>query len=187
MVREEMYYKIQACKQMGYSIRGTAREIDIDRKTIQKYWNMSAADYLKYLSKSTSRTKILDAYCTDITSRLEEYPEITSAIIFDQLREEHSNFKPSYRSVRLYVARLREELGIPNKAMLRQYGEVAELPPGKQAQVDMGQKQMINAFDKRVKVYIFAMVLSHSRKKFVYFQDRPFNAEDFIMAHDLAF
>ena len=31
------------------------------------------------------------------------------------------------------------------------------------------------------------MVMSLSRKKFVYFQDKPFTAEDFIKAHDMAF
>jgi len=30
-------------------------------------------------------------------------------------------------------------------------------------------------------------IMSHSRKKFVYFQDRPYKAADFIEAHDMAF
>jgi transposase len=187
MVREKMYYKIQAYKQMGYTIRGCAREIDFDRKTIRKYWEMTAAEYLAYLSSSSVRTKLLNAYREEIVLKLESYPNITSAIIFDRLKEAHEDFKPSYRSVRLYVSRLREELGIPTQVAIRQYLEVAELPPGKQAQIDMGQMNMTNPFGKKIKLYIFAMVLAHSRKKFVYFQDHPFNAEDFIMAHDLAF
>jgi transposase len=187
MMREEMYYKIQAYKQMGYTIRGCAREIDIDRKTIRKYWDMTAAGYLEYLSSGSVRTKLLDGYKEEIIVKLEAFPNITSAIVFDQLKEAHAGFKPSYRSVRLYVSRLREELGIPTQTKIRQYQEVAEQLPGKQAQVDMGQMYMLSAFGKKIKLYIFAMVLAHSRKKFVCFQDRPFNAEDFIMAHDLAF
>jgi transposase len=187
MVREEMYYKIQAYRQMGYTIRGCAREIDIDRKTIRKYWDMTPADYLGYLSSSSVKTKLLDGYREEIIVKLETYPNITSAIVFDQLKEAHVDFKPSYRSVRLYVSRLREELGIPTKTKIRQYQEVAEQPAGKQAQVDMGQMSMQNAFGKKVKLYIFAMVLAYCRKKFVFFQDHPFNTEDFIMAHDLAF
>ena len=31
------------------------------------------------------------------------------------------------------------------------------------------------------------MVMSMSRKKFVYFQDHPFSASEFVEAHDLAF
>jgi hypothetical protein len=64
---------------------------------------------------------------------------------------------------------------------------VAELPMGFQAQVDMGEKAMRDFYGKSVKVYIFAMVLSHCRKKFVYFQDHRFNAQEFVAAHDLAF
>lgn len=187
MMREDMYEKICAHRQIGYSMRQAADELGIDRKTIAKYWNMTPKEYVAYLAKSATRTKGLDKYRAEITVMLDMYPNITAAIVFDRLREQHDDFKPSYRSVRLYVAKIREELGIPKQSTIRQYQEVAELPPGFQAQVDMGQKQMNNAYGKRVKVYIFAMVLSHCRKKFVCFQDKPFSAKDFIMAHDLAF
>jgi transposase len=129
----------------------------------------------------------LDPYYEEIVAELETYHNITSAIIYDHLRERHENFRPSYRSVRLYVTVLREELGIPTEVRIRQYTEVSEQPAGFQAQVDMGQKVMTDAFGKKVKVFIFAMVMSLSRKKFVYFQDHPFNAQEFVEAHDLAF
>ena len=47
------------------------------------------------------------------------------------------------------------------------------------------RKKPINHFFSRP--YIFAIVLSHSRKKFVFFQDHKFNAREFVFAHDLAF
>jgi Transposase and inactivated derivatives len=187
MVREEMYNKIQSYRQMGYSIRKCAREADIDRKTVQKYWNMGQDEYVKYMSKCCERTKILDPYKSEITTLLETWPNITSAIIHDRLRENHENFKPSYRSISMYVSAMREALGIPNELKVRQYAEVAELPAGHQAQVDMGQKVMKNMFNKSVRIYIFAMIMSHSRKKFVCFQEQPYTARDFIEAHDLAF
>jgi transposase len=46
---------------------------------------------------------------------------------------------------------------------------------------------MEDMYGKKVKVYIFAMVLSFSRKKYIYLQDKPFTAESFVMAHDMAF
>jgi transposase len=61
---------------------------------------------------------------------------------------------------------------------IRQYNEAAEMGPGLQAQVDMWKKR---------EVYIYAMVMSNTRKKYVYFQDRKFTAEPFVKAHDLAF
>jgi transposase len=58
---------------------------------------------------------------------------------------------------------------------------------GEQAQVDMGQKELVDPYGKRVRIYIFCMVMSCSRYKFCCFLDRPFKAEDFVKAHDLAF
>ena len=182
-----MYSKIQSYKQMGYSIRRTAREADIDRKTVRKYWHMPQDEYVRYMAECCTRTKILDPYKKEISTLLETWPNITSAIIHDRLRENHVDFAPSYRSVSTYVTAMREILGIPTGLTLRQYSEVAQLPPGHQAQVDMGQKVMKNMFGKSVRIYIFAMVMSHSRKKFVYFQDHPFNAKEFVEAHDCAF
>ncbi|MDR0325542.1 MAG: IS21 family transposase [Oscillospiraceae bacterium] len=188
MVGTSMYTEIQKRRALGYSKRRCARELEIDKKTVGKYWEMSEEEYAQCVVEAKRRTRTLDPYREFIVSRLEEYPESTSAIIEDNLREEFKKgFNASYRSVRLYVAMLREELGIPKPVSIRQYCEVEEQPLGFQTQVDMGQKMMTDMYGKRVKVYIFAMVMSASRMKFVCFQDRPFNAQAFIEAHDLAF
>ena len=188
MVGTDMYVDIQERRALGYSKRRCARELEIDKKTVRKYWEMSEEDYAQCVIDAKRRTRILDPYRDYIVGRLEKHPEITSAIIEDNLRENFkSEFTASYRSVRLYVAMLREELGIPTPIKIRQYCEVEEMPLGFQAQVDMGQKTMTDMYGKRVKIYIFAMVMSASRQKFVYFQDHPFSARDFIEAHDLAF
>ena len=187
MVREAMYNEIQAYRQMGYSKRKVSRELDIDRKTVQKYWEMRQDEYTRYMAQCCDRAKILAPYRQEITQLLEKWPNITSAIVHDRLRENHADFKVSYRSVSDYVTAMREVLGIPTEQKIRQYAEVSEMAPGYQAQVDMGQKVMQDMYGKRVRIYIFAMVMSHSRKKYVYLQDHPFNSEAFIYAHDLAF
>jgi hypothetical protein len=148
---------------------------------------MSEADYAQCLIESKSRLKILDPYRDFIVDELKKYSEITGGIIHDHLLEHFPKLAVSPRATRHYVAILREELGLPSMCSVRQYAEVAELPPGFQAQVDMGEKAMKDFFGKSLKVYIFAMVMSHSRKKFVCFQDHKFNAEEFVLAHDLAF
>jgi transposase len=122
-----------------------------------------------------------------IVTKLEQHQEITASVIDDDLREKYPGFEASYRSVRLYAANLREELGLPTSAKIRQYSEVEELPLGFQAQVDLGQQTMEDMHGKKVKVYIFAMVLSFSRKKYIYLQEKPFTAESFVMANDMAF
>ena len=182
-----MYNEIQSYKQMGYSKRKIARELDIDRKTVRKYWEMRQDEYTRYMAQSCERSKQLDPYREEIEQLLEVWPNITSSIIHDRLRENHEGFTPSYRSVSMYVTALREVLGIPTEQKIRQYAEVSELPPGLQAQVDMGQKLMKDMYGKSIRIYIFAMVLSHSRKKYVYLQDHPFTSGEFITAHDFAF
>ena len=187
MVDTEMYSEIQKRKRAGYSQRAVARELDIDRKTIRRYWTMTDDQYAQYLIDSKSWTKILDPYRDFIIEQLEEYPEITSAIIDSKLRMNYADFEPSYRSVRLYVANLREELGLTQMKAVRQFSEVAELPPGVQAQVDMGEQRLPDMYGNRVKVYIFAMVMSHSRKRYAVIQDHKFDAQEFVAAHDMAF
>ena len=182
-----MYERIQGLKLKGYSKRRVAREADISRGTVEKYWDMTEDDYIQCLIESKTRTKILDPYRAFIETELETHREITGSIIYDHLLEKYPWLDVSARTVREYVAVLREELGLPTVVKIRQYQEVAELPPGMQAQVDMGEKVMRDFFGKTVRVYIFAMVMSHSRKKFVCFQDHKFNANEFVAAHDLAF
>ncbi len=187
MVDTEMYTEIQKRKRAGYTQRAVARELDVDRKTIRRYWEMTDDQYAQYVLDSKSRTKILDPYRDDIVEQIEEYPEITSAIIDGKLRMTYADFEPSYRSVRLYVAMLREELGMPQMKAVRQFSEVAELPAGLQAQVDMGEQKLPDMYGNWVKVYIFAMVMSHSRKRFGIMQDHKFNAQEFVAAHGMAF
>ena len=182
-----VYEEIHKLKNKGYSKRRAARELDVSRDTVDKYWEMSEDAYAVCLIESKRRTKLLDSYREYIEGQLRKYTEITGGIIHDHLLEEYPDFAVSARTVREYLAVMREELGLPRMVKIRQYSEVAELPFGFQAQVDMGEKAMRDFYGKSVKVYIFAMVLSHSRKKFTYFQDHRFNAREFVFAHDLAF
>lgn len=187
MVGIDMYAEIQKRKRLGYKKQRAARELNIDTKTVRKYWDMTDDEYIQCQLESKERTKIMDPYHDYVLEKIQAYSEITSAIIYDNLLEDFSNFRPSYRTVRLYVCNLRETEGIPASRKVRQYMEVLELPPGFQAQVDMGQKVMKDANGRSVKVYIFAMVMSASRYKYVCFQTEPFTAKDFCQAHDKAF
>jgi transposase len=187
----KMFEKIKELKRLGFKKRRAAREIGISRETVDKYWDMSDEEYLKLLSESKHRGSKLDLYRSYIIEELRTWSEITSSQIHDHLKEklvaEQKEWIPSQRLVQEYVTALREELGLPTMSKIRQYEAVEELPYGKQGQVDMGVQAMKDTFGKSVKVYIFAMVLSRSRHKFVYFQLHPFNSEEFVTAHDLAF
>lgn len=187
MVHMNVYESIQELRTRGYSKRRTSKELSLDKRTVGKYWEMSETGYAQYLLDSAERAKILDPYREFIVKLLEEHSEMNSAVVETNLRMTYDSFAPSSRSVRLYVANLRDELGLPRPAQIRQYCEVEELPPGFQAQVDMGQKELSDPYGRKIRIYIFCMVMSCSRYKFCCFLDRPFKAEDFVKAHDLAF
>ena len=182
-----MFAKIKELKQIGYKKLSVATELQIDVKTVRKYWDMTEDEYQEYLASTKTRSRIMTPYKNDILEMLKKYPNITGSVIYDRLREVNEEFEPSYRSVRLYVSDLREEEGIPTIKTIRQYTECEELPLGFQAQVDLGQMVMQDAYNKRIKIYIFAMVMSASRHKYVYFQLDPFTSQTFIEAHDRAF
>lgn len=187
MVGIKMYADIQKLKALGYKKQRAARQLEIDTKTVRKYWDMPEDEYISHQLDSKERTKNMDRYREYVLDKLRTHREITSAIIYDNLQEDFEGFEPSYRSVRRYVLLLREAEGLPAPTKIRQYMEVQELPMGFQAQVDLGVKTMKDSHGNPVKVYIFAMVLSCSRYKYVYFQSEPFTSKTFCEAHDMAF
>ena len=187
MVGALMYADIQILKELGYKKQQAARELELDTKTVRKYWDMTEDEYFIYRVENKDRTKCMDPYRDYVFEKLQTHREITSAIIYDNLQEDFVGFEPSYRSVRRYVSLMRESEGLQKPIKIRQYMEVSELPIGFQAQVDMGVKTMNDPHGNSVKIYIFAMVLSCSRYKYVCFQTEPFTAKTFCEAHDRAF
>ncbi|MGF9798599.1 DDE-type integrase/transposase/recombinase, partial [Brevibacillus agri] len=58
---------------------------------------------------------------------------------------------------------------------------------GKQMQVDFGETKLRNSEGHTVKLWFITFVLSHSRYKYVLWQDRPFTTVDVVNAHEEAF
>lgn len=166
-----------------------AKQLNIDTRTVKKYWNMTEQDFVNLVKKfNESKSKsVLDQYKDEILEFLTTYKSFTAAQIYDRLKEQHINFNLCESSVRNYVAKLREKHNLNKKFREREYVAVEELPMGKQAQVDFGEIILYDIENKPVKVWTFAMVLSHSRYKYGYWQDKPFNAQDFVDVHNKAF
>ncbi|WP_052191748.1 IS21 family transposase [Cetobacterium sp. ZWU0022] len=166
-----------------------AKQLNIDTRTVKRYWNMSEQDFLnlvKKLNENKSKS-ILDQYKDEILGFLITYKDFTAAQIYDRLKEQHINFDLCKSSVRNYVAKLREKNNLNKKLKEREYVAVEELPMGKQAQVDFGEIILYDVENNPVKVWTFAMMLSHSRYKYGCWQDKPFNVQDFVEAHNKAF
>ncbi len=189
MVDWIMYSKIQEQKRNGLNKSQTARNLQINRETVRTYWDMTPSEYSVKLENAKTRTKKADDYKEFVVECLKKYPDMSAAQIYDWIRErcclETLEFRE--RAFHNYVKGIHTEYDIKKTIKQRQYEAVDELPPGKQGQVDMGEISVETPSGRFQKVYCFGMVLSHSRQKFVLWQERPFTTDSFIFAHVKAF
>jgi len=183
------YMKIQELKRDHLNRSQASRQLGLDYKTVCKYWDMPANVYAEAQEASKTRTKKADPHKDFIVECLRKYPDMTSAQIYDWLKEKTGSktlpFKK--RSFRMYVNNIRTEYGIEKPPKGRDYEAVEELPMGKQAQVDMGEIILETPSGRGRKVYGFGMVLSHSRHKYVEWQYHPWTTASFVAAHIRAF
>lgn len=182
-----MYADIQRLKRMGFKKNRVSTMLSINRETVTKYWNMSPDEYDALKKKRRNRKP--DIYKHQIVEWLKEFPDMTAAQIYDWLKERSSletlDFKK--RSFQNHIKSIREEYDIKKPDTERQYEASDERNPGEQAQVDMGEISVRTVSGRNKKVYCFAMVLSHSRYKFVLWQEKPFTTDTFVLAHIKAF
>jgi transposase len=177
-----MYSKIQAMKAQGFSIRQISRIIRVSRNTISKYWEMAPEEYaLKY--QTVNRMTALMAYEPIVVKWLEAYPCMTAAQVRDWLEEKHK-LDAADRTVRRFVAIIREKYGITRKMEpKREYEAVEELPKGYQLQLDFGEKTVRSAYSNRyIKLYFVVFTLSYSRYGWGLFQERPFSSVDLVQS-----
>ena len=177
-----MFGKIKELKALGLNKAQAARNLGVDYKTVTKYWDITPSEYAELLKEAESRTKKIDKYKEQILEWIKEFRDMSSSQIYDWLKERYGKLDFKDRTLRLYVNKLRNEYNLPKVLEVRQYEEVPETPMGYQAQVDMGEIWLLRPDKTRVKVYCFAMVLSHSRYKYAIWSDKPFTTQTFIDA-----
>ena len=180
-----MYIQVQELKALGFSKRKATKVLAVNRATVCRYWDMTTDEYAA-LAEQIKKQSILVKYQPVILGWLHRYPSMTSAQVYDWLRE-HYELTISERAVRRYVGRLRREHGIVKTMQPREYESVDELPIGHQMQIDFGEKSMRTPGGQYVKVYFVGVVLSHSRYKWGYFLDRPFTSVDLVNCLDICF
>ena len=143
-------------KEQGLSKRAIAKRLGISRTTVSKYWAESTnPDKPRY----ARRPQLIDPYRDYITSRLDEYPELSAYRLYKEIKEK--GFQGSDRTVRRYVQSLRP----PKHREYKPY----ETLPGEQAQVDWGHFGTIIENGARYKLYAFVFTLCWSRVSYVEF------------------
>lgn len=183
-----MYHEIHHLSRIGFSNRKISSYLGINGRTVAKYLEMDEKSYEEHLLRSVQKNKLLDPYENFVHKKLSKYPDTSAAQLHDWLKESHPDLPPvSSRTVYNFVMYIRQKHNIPYQPPIREYFPIEELAYGEQAQVDFGVYNLRQPSGKRQKVYFFAIVLSRSRMKYVYFLNRPFTAETVCDAHEKAF
>ena len=183
------YEKIQELKRNHLNKSQVSRRLNIDYKTVTKYWDMPPDEFSACKNRAQRRRRKADVYKDFIVGCLQKFPDMTAAQVYDWIKERTGLKTLPFRkrSFRNYVAAIREEYDIPKPETTRQYEAVDDPPMGKQAQVDMGEISLKTPSGRYKKVYGFGMVLSNSRYKYILWQTRPWTTADFVQAHIKAF
>lgn len=183
------YEKIQELKRNHLNKSQVSRRLQIDYKTVSKYWDMPPDEYAVCANRAQRRRRKADDYKDFVLACLQKFPDMSAAQIYDWIKERSGMNKLPFRqrSFRNYVNALRKEYNIQKPETARQYEAADDPPMGEQAQVDMGEISLETPSGRKKKVYGFAMVLSNSRYKYVLWQTRPWTTADFVQAHIKAF
>lgn len=182
-----LYLEIHQMAEQKFSILQIANHLKISRTTVYKYLEMTVEEASEWANSLSSRKKKLDQYKDWIVAWLQEYPHLSAAQIKDWLLERFPDLDVGDSTTRLFVNKIREEYQIPKTKKIRHYESVEEQPMGKQMQVDWGETKQKTEEKKEVKLYCICFVLSHSRYKYIEWQDRPFTTRDTIRSHENAF
>lgn len=183
-----VYHELHRLARVGMKPSQIASYLVMDQRTIKKYLSMSEQEYLDYQGSLSYRLKKLKPYEDFVRERLEACQEASAAQVHDWIKECHPDFKEvSTKTVYNFVLYVREKYRLPKVFTAREFSKVPELPYGQQAQVDFGEYHMTTSDGQRKKIHFFAMVLSRSRYKFVWFSESPFTTATTIDAHEKAF
>lgn len=183
-----MYHEIHQRKRSGHKPSQIASFLGMDTRTVKKYLRMSEKEFDDYQALLEHRTKKLAQYEDFVLHKLADCLEASSAQVHDWLKEYYPDFGTvSIKTVYNFVLYVRTKHKLLKVFDNRQYTQVEELPYGAQAQIDFGEYNMTDTEEHRKKVHFFAMVLSRSRYKYVYFSLTPFTSIMAVQAHEDAF
>ena len=142
-----MFIEIQQLKEAGFNKSQVKWRLGLNWKTVDKYWTMEPDGFAEATNKASNRTRKLDKYEDDIVKWLGKFPDMTAAQVEDWLKEQYDDNEIKGRTVRSYVAYLRDKHGIPKQPSEdRQYEAVPDPPMG--LQLDFGEKKIKTAAGK---------------------------------------
>jgi transposase len=141
--------------ELGSGSKRIARELGISRNTVKDY--IAAGGWTPY--RQPHHKKALDGKATWLAERLRRHHG-NADVIRQELAAE-KGIVVSLRTVERAVQRYRRELAAEAGATVR-----FETPPGKQLQIDFGER-LVEISGSKVRAYLFVATLGYSRRHHV--------------------
>jgi len=180
----QMFSQIQQMKKQGFSRDAVARQLRLNWRTVDHYWDMTVEDYEGQRASQSSSG--LDSRKDIILTWLKKHEAISAAQIKDWLNEHYQEVY-NERTVRDFVAKLRLSHNLPRLKAGREYSSNTELPPGVQMQADFGFFNADRPGARRIKLYFVIFILAHSRYKYLVWQTRHFTSIDLVRSLESCF
>ncbi|WP_312332106.1 helix-turn-helix domain-containing protein [Sphingobacterium sp.] len=151
MYKVAMYNTIKTLLEHGKSLREISRELGMCRKTVSRI--QKALLNGDSAPRQQSRSSGLEVFHEQIEHYLAS--GLSALLIHQKLIQQHG-LTLSYSSVARYIGKFkRAECFVPLHSL-----------PGEEAQVDFGYFGEFRRNGRGVKVWVFSMVLSHSRQSY---------------------
>jgi transposase len=157
MISKRVIFEIHQLHSQGHSKRAIAKQLRVDRQTVAKY--IATPDITT--KKRAGRSSKLDPYRDRIKLMLEQWPKINAPVVLQKISEQ--GFEGGITIVRAYLQQLRGESS--HRQVFIRY----ESKPGEQMQIDWGHLPSIGYEGIARKLYMLAVIESHSRRFFLYF------------------
>lgn len=155
MLEPEEVSAILRLKELGWGAKRIARELGISRNTARDY--IAAGGWRPY--RQPRRKKALEGHEGWLRERLRRHRG-NADVIRQELASE-KGILVSLRTVERAVERYRQELAAEARATVR-----FETPPGKQMQIDFGER-LVEIGGSKVRAYVFVATLGYSRRQHI--------------------
>ena len=142
-------------KALGWGIKRIARELGCSHMTVRHY--VTQGGWLPY--RGRGRPRALAGLEDWLSERFRRHAGNADVVRQELLAEK--GIKLSLRTIEREVAPLRRQLEAEARATIR-----FETPPGKQLQIDFGERRVSIGGDN-IKVYLFVATLGYSRRVYV--------------------
>jgi transposase len=169
MISKEGYMDIKALYRQGMSVRAISRRLCLHRNTVKKHL---ASDEFPRYRKAKRRESILAPYHQAIRDYLDQ-DDYRASWIHARLRNQ--GYPGSYDTVKDYVHTIKQQKS--RLAYLR-----FETEPGRQAQFDWADFQLVEPSGSTTTIFAFILVLGFSRAAYVEFVERC-TLESFMDGH----